>query len=299
MPSAIRIQNVRKRYGALQALDGVSLSIEPGEIFGLLGPNGAGKTTLISVVAGLARADSGSVQVMGADVVTDYRAARRMLGVVPQELVFDPFFTVREALDIQSGYFGIRNNGDWIEEIMHNLDLTSKADANMRSLSGGMKRRVLVAQALVHKPPVIVLDEPTAGVDVELRQSLWSFVRRLNHDGHTIVLTTHYLEEAELLCGRIGMLKAGRIVALDSTRNLLENFSGLRLKLRLDGAELPTGHSFKVLAQVDDLFTLKLDDFVELESVLAKVREAGIAIREFDLQPPDLEEVFVRIMKRH
>ncbi len=299
MPSAIRIQNVRKRYGTLQALDGVSLSIEPGEIFGLLGPNGAGKTTLISVVAGLARADSGSVQVMGADVVTDYRAARRMLGVVPQELVFDPFFTVREALDIQSGYFGIRNNGDWIEEIMHNLGLTSKADANMRSLSGGMKRRVLVAQALVHKPPVIVLDEPTAGVDVELRQSLWSFVRRLNHDGHTIVLTTHYLEEAELLCGRIGMLKAGRIVALDSTRNLLENFSGLRLKLRLDGAELPTGHPFKVLAQVDDLFTLKLDDFVELESVLAKVREAGIAIREFDLQPPDLEEVFVRIMKRH
>lgn len=299
MSSAIRIQDVRKRYGALQALDGVSLSIEPGEIFGLLGPNGAGKTTLISVVAGLARADSGSVQVMGADVVTDYRAARRNLGVVPQELVFDPFFTVREALDIQSGYFGIRKNGDWIDEILHNLDLTSKANANMRSLSGGMKRRVLVAQALVHKPPVIVLDEPTAGVDVELRQSLWNFVRRLNHDGHTIVLTTHYLEEAELLCGRIGMMKAGRIVALDSTRNLLENFSGLQLKLRLDGAELPTGNTFKVLDQIDDLFTLALDDFVELESVLAKIREAGMTIREFDLQPPDLEEVFVRIMKRH
>lgn len=299
MSSAIRIQDVRKRYGALQALDGVSLSIEPGEIFGLLGPNGAGKTTLISVVAGLARADSGSVQVMGADVVTDYRAARRSLGVVPQELVFDPFFTVREALDIQSGYFGIRKNGDWIDEILHNLDLTSKANANMRSLSGGMKRRVLVAQALVHKPPVIVLDEPTAGVDVELRQSLWNFVRRLNHDGHTIVLTTHYLEEAELLCGRIGMMKAGRIVALDSTRSLLENFSGLQLKLRLDGTELPTGNSFKVLAQNDDLFTLALDDFVELESVLAKIRETGMTIREFDLQPPDLEEVFVRIMKRH
>ena len=299
MPSAIRIQDVHKRYGALQALDGVSLSIEPGEIFGLLGPNGAGKTTLISVVAGLARADSGSVQVMGADVVTDYRSARRNLGVVPQELVFDPFFTVREALDIQSGYFGIRKNGDWIDEILHNLDLTSKANANMRSLSGGMKRRVLVAQALVHKPPVIVLDEPTAGVDVELRQSLWKFVRRLNHDGHTIVLTTHYLEEAELLCGRIGMMKAGRIIALDSTRNLLENFSGLQLKLRLDGAELPAGNSFKVLAQNDDLFTLALDDFVELESVLARIREAGMTIREFDLQPPDLEEVFVRIMKRH
>ncbi len=299
MPSAIQILDVHKRYGSLRALDGVSLDIAAGEIFGLLGPNGAGKTTLISVVAGLARADSGSVKVMGADVVADYREARRMLGVVPQELVFDPFFTVREALDIQSGYFGIRDNGNWVEEVMHNLDLTSKADVNMRLLSGGMKRRVLIAQALVHKPPVIVLDEPTAGVDVELRQSLWNFVRRLNRDGHTIVLTTHYLEEAELLCGRIGMLKAGRIVALDTTRNLLENFSGLQLKLRLDGAGLPQGHSFKVLAQDGDFYTLQLEDFAGLEAVLAGLRQAGITIREFDLQPPDLEEVFVRTMRRH
>lgn len=297
MPTAIRIRNVYKRYGALQALDGVSLDIEQGEIFGLLGPNGAGKTTLISVVAGLARSDSGSVEVMGADVVTDYRAARRMLGVVPQELVFDPFFTVREALDIQSGYFGIRDNGSWIEEVMDNLDLTSKAGSNMRALSGGMKRRVLIAQALVHKPPVIVLDEPTAGVDVELRQSLWSFVRRLNRDGHTIVLTTHYLEEAELLCGRIGMLKAGRIVALDTTRNLLKNFSGLQLKLRLDRPELPQGHSFSVVSQDGDLFALKLENFGELEVVLAGLRKAGIVILELDLQPPDLEEVFVRTMR--
>lgn len=297
MPIAIRIQNVYKRYGALQALDGVSLEIEQGEIFGLLGPNGAGKTTLISVVAGLARADSGTVEVMGADVVTDYRAARRMLGVVPQELVFDPFFTVREALDIQSGYFGIRDNGNWIDEVMHNLDLTSKAASNMRSLSGGMKRRVLIAQALVHKPPVIVLDEPTAGVDVELRQSLWNFVRRLNRDGHTIVLTTHYLEEAELLCGRIGMLKAGRIVALDTTRNLLEDFSGLQLKLRLDRPALPPGHSFRVVSQDGDLFELKLESFGELEKVLAGLREAGIVILELDLQPPDLEDVFVRTMR--
>lgn len=299
MPSAIRIQNVHKRYGALHALDGVSLTIEQGEVFGLLGPNGAGKTTLISVIAGLTRADSGSVQVMGADVVADYRAARSMLGVVPQELVFDPFFTVREALDIQSGYFGIRDNGDWIDEILHNLDLTSKAGANMRSLSGGMKRRVLIAQALVHKPPVIVLDEPTAGVDVELRQSLWSFVRRLNRDGHTIVLTTHYLEEAEMLCGRIGMLKSGRIVALDTTRNLLENFSGLQLKLRLDRPELPKESAFKVISQEGDLFTLRLEDFGELEIVLAALRKAGIVILELDLQPPDLEEVFVRTMRRH
>jgi ABC-2 type transport system ATP-binding protein len=208
----------------VQALEGVSLSVEPGEFFGLLGPNGAGKTTLINVIAGLTRADAGAASVMGADVVGAYRRARRMLGVVPQELVFDPFFTVRETLRIQSGYFGIRNNDAWIDEVMQHLDLAAKADANMRALSGGMKRRVLVAQALVHKPPVIVLDEPTAGVDVELRQGLWQFVRRLNREGHTVVLTTHYLEEAEQHCGRIAMLKAGRIVALDSTRNLIARF---------------------------------------------------------------------------
>ena len=220
------MREVEKRYGALRALAGVSLAVRQGEFFGLLGPNGAGKTTLISIIAGLARADAGSVAVMGADVSADYRRARRMLGVVPQELVFDPFFSVRETLRLQSGYFGIRRNDAWIDEVMHHLDLDAKADANMRSLSGGMKRRVLVAQALVHKPPVIVLDEPTAGVDVELRQGLWQFVRRLNRDGHTIVLTTHYLEEAEAQCGRIAMLKAGRIVALDTTENLLASFTG-------------------------------------------------------------------------
>jgi ABC-2 type transport system ATP-binding protein len=163
---------------------------------------------------------------MGIDVQSTHREARRMLGVVPQELVFDPFFTVRETLRFQSGYFGIRNNDAWIDEIMANLDLTGKADSNMRSLSGGMKRRVLVAQALVHRPPVIVLDEPTAGVDVELRQSLWQFISRLNEDGHTIVLTTHYLEEAEALCQRIAMLKQGKVVALDTTTNLLSRFGG-------------------------------------------------------------------------
>ena len=205
----------------------MSLAIERGEFFGLLGPNGAGKTTLISVIAGLVRADAGTASVMGADVRADYRRARRLLGVVPQELVFDPFFTVRETLRFQSGYFGLRRNDAWIDEVMHHLDLDEKADVNMRALSGGMKRRVLVAQALVHRPPVIVLDEPTAGVDVELRQGLWQFVQRLNADGHTIVLTTHYLEEAEQHCGRIAMLKAGRIVALDSTRNLLASSSDL------------------------------------------------------------------------
>jgi ABC-2 type transport system ATP-binding protein len=277
----------------------VSLSIPQGEFFGLLGPNGAGKTTLISVVAGLVRPNGGSVSVMGADVGTDYRRSRRMLGVVPQELVFDPFFTVRETLRFQAGYFGIRASDPWIDEVMHHLDLESKAEVNMRALSGGMKRRVLVAQALVHKPPVIVLDEPTAGVDVELRQGLWAFVRRLNRDGHTVVLTTHYLEEAESLCTRIAMLKAGRVVALDSTRNLLAAFSGLYLRLGMDRERLPEAFASRVVARDGERVTLRLDGYAELETVLAQLRQAGLAIKEFELQQPDLEEVFVSVMERH
>src|SRR3989442_15579066 len=234
MPAAVEVVGVARRFGAVQALAGVDLVVAEGEFFGLLGPNGAGKTTLISIIAGLTRADRGTARILGHDVVADYRNARRALGVVPQELVFDPFFTVRETLEIQSGYFGLRNNGAWIDEILHHLDLTGKADANMRALPGGMKRRVLVGQALVHKPPVIVLDEPTAGVDVELRQSLWGFIRKLNRDGHTIILTTHYLEEAEALCGRIAMLKAGKVVALDTKRNLLSTFAGLTVRLTAD-----------------------------------------------------------------
>ena len=225
MTAAIEVRSVVKRYGSFEALRGVSLSIERGEFFGLLGPNGAGKTTLISIIAGLARPSAGEVSVMGHDVTRDFREARRALGVVPQELVFDPFFTVREMLRLTSGYYGIRANDDWIDELLANLDLTDKADANMRALSGGMKRRVL--------------DEPTAGVDVELRQSLWQFIRRLNDDGHTNVLTTHYLEEAQELCGRIAMLKQGQVVALDDTRALLHRFPGHRLQLSLAEAPLP------------------------------------------------------------
>ncbi len=260
----------------------MTLSVAKGEFFGLLGPNGAGKTTLINCIAGLARADAGAVTVMGADTVADYRRARRMLGVVPQELVFAPFFTVRETLRIQSGYFGIRGNDAWIEEVMEHLDLSGKADANMRSLSGGMKRRVLVAQALVHKPPVIVLDEPTAGVDVELRQGLWQFVRRLNRDGHTIVLTTHYLEEAELHCDRIAMLKAGRIVALDSTRNLLARFAGSRTTVR-------------VVARDGARSTLEIEGYGQLEHELARLRERGVDIADLEIERPDLEQVFLRL----
>src|SRR5438445_1089886 len=287
---AIEARDVVKRYPGVTALDRVSLRIEPGEIFGLLGPNGAGKTTLISIVAGLTRASSGRVTVMGRDVVSDYRLARRCLGVVPQELVFDPFFSVRETLRIQSGYFGLRHNDAWIDEVIANLDLGAKADANMRSLSGGMKRRVLVAQALVHRPPVIVLDEPTAGVDVELRQTLWSFVRELNAAGHTIMLTTHYLEEAQLLCSRIAMMKEGRIVALDSTANLLAEFSERVLRVKLEGCELPGSLAQGATRDAAGWWRVPVADMAHVEQALARLREAGATVASLEVAEPELEE---------
>lgn len=297
MLPAIDVRQARKRYGQLQALDGVDLRIEQGEFFGLLGPNGAGKTTLINLLAGLALPDDGQLSVLGHDVVKQYRASRRLLGVVPQELVFDPFFTVRETLRMQSGFFGLRHNDTWIDEVMHHLDLTGKADTNMRRLSGGMKRRVLVAQALVHKPPVIVLDEPTAGVDVELRQSLWRFIQQLNRDGHTILLTTHYLEEAEALCTRIAMLKHGRIVALDSTLNLLSSLAGCRVRLKIAGY-LPATLLPQVVEQAEGDYLLTLPSYQALESMLAELRVAGTTVQEMTLQQPDLEEVFLRLVGR-
>jgi ABC-2 type transport system ATP-binding protein len=298
MQAAIDVSSVVKRYGDFEALRGVTLEIGQGEFFGLLGPNGAGKTSLISIIAGLNRPTEGRVRVMGHDVVADYRAARRALGVVPQELVFDPFFTVRESLRITSGYYGIRRNDPWIDEILAALDLADKADTNMRALSGGMKRRVLVAQALVHRPPVIVLDEPTAGVDVQLRQTLWQFVRRLNRDGHTIVLTTHYLEEAQELCQRIAMLKQGRIVALDRTANLLRRFAGGTLSLRVSGAPVPAALAPSLVGEPDPdgRLRLRVEDFDEVEPLLAALRESGAHIEEMELSHTDLEDVFVRIM---
>jgi len=292
---AVAVSDVARRFGSVQALDGVDLAVEEGEFFGLLGPNGAGKTTLISIMAGLTRPDRGAIRILGQDVIADYRKTRRNLGVVPQELVFDPFFSVRETLQMQAGYFGLRRNDAWIDEILHHLDLTGKANANMRSLSGGMKRRVLVGQALVHKPPVIVLDEPTAGVDVELRQSLWGFIRKLNRDGHTIMLTTHYLEEAEALCGRIAMLKAGRVVALDTTQNLLAQFAGLTV--RLAAARVPASWQARIVKQDAGLFHIGLEDYAELETLLAALRSENIAIVELALAETDLEQVFLRIMK--
>ena len=299
MTPAIEIKQVHKHFGAVHALGGVDIEINPGEFFALLGPNGAGKTTLISILAGLTLASSGSARVMGHDVVTDYRETRRMLGVVPQELVFDPFFTVREALAIQSGYYGLKNNAAWVDEILHHLDLTSKADTNMRALSGGMKRRVLVAQALVHKPPVIILDEPTAGVDVELRQALWRFIQQLNRDGHTIVLTTHHLDEAEELCSRVAMLKQGKVVALDSTRNLVNSISGCSVRLRLMPDALPAALQPLLSSASEAGYILALKDYSQIESVLAALRVAHVQVLEMQLLQPDLEEVFVKIMARH
>ena len=296
---AVSFQGVAKTYtgarGTVRALDGVSFDIEEGEFFGLLGPNGAGKTTLISVLAGLSRATSGRVTVMGHDVVADYAAARRALGIVPQELVFDPFFNVREALRIQSGYFGVRDNEAWIDELLQGLGLADKAGANMRQLSGGMKRRVLVAQALVHRPPVIVLDEPTAGVDVELRQTLWHFVAQLNKQGHTVLLTTHYLEEAEALCGRIAMLKQGRVVALDRTANLLANAAGSVLRFKTDDA-LPADLAERARV-TGRIAQVPARDAAGVEAVLARLREAGVRIEDLEIGRADLEDVFLSIMQ--
>lgn len=295
---AVSFQSVSKTYSTLRgpfhALSEVSLDIEEGEFFGLLGPNGAGKTTLISILAGLTRASSGSVAVLGHDVQQDYAAARRQLGVVPQELVFDPFFNVREALRFQAGYFGVRASDDWIDELLANLGLADKAGANMRQLSGGMKRRVLVAQALVHKPPIIVLDEPTAGVDVELRQTLWQFIARLNREGRTVLLTTHYLEEAEALCGRIAMLKNGRVVALERTSELLKAATGSMLQFKTD-SELPLALALQARV-TGRIVQLPAQDAGEIEHHLAALRQAGVPVHDMEIRRPDLEDVFLQVM---
>jgi len=299
---AISFQSVSKTYPStrsqtgpgVRALDDVSFDIQPGEFFGLLGPNGAGKTSLISILAGLSRASSGTVKVHGSDVLTDYANARRKLGVVPQELVFDPFFTVREALRIQSGYFGIRNNEGWIDELLDSLGLADKAHANMRQLSGGMKRRVLVAQALVHKPRVIVLDEPTAGVDVELRQTLWQFIAKLNKQGSTVLLTTHYLEEAEALCSRIAMLKQGRVVALAQTSELLKAASSNVLRFKID-SELPRqlADQARITGRI---VQFPASNAREIEQYLAAIREAGLVAEDVEIRKADLEDVFLDVM---
>ena len=296
--AAISFQSVSKTFtnarGTFTALDQVSFDIQAGEFFGLLGPNGAGKTTLISILAGLLKSSGGAIRVHDLDVQTQSQQVRKLLGVVPQELVFDPFFTVREALTFQSGYFGVTGNDAWIDELLENLGLADKANHNMRQLSGGMKRRVLVAQALVHKPPVIVLDEPTAGVDVELRQTLWQFIARLNREGHTVLLTTHYLEEAEALCSRIAMLKLGKVVALDNTSTLLKNASSNLLRFKLD-AQLPP--ELAAQARVTGrIVQFPANDAAQIEHYLAAVRSAGLIAEDVEIRKADLEDVFLDVM---
>ncbi len=297
-PAAIAFRGVTKIHhtpkGPFEALGGVSLDVAPGEIFGLLGPNGAGKTTLISILAGLTRATAGTASVLGHDVVADAPQARRLLGVVPQELVFDPFFSLREALRIQSGYFGLRRNDDWIDDLLHSLGLADKANANMRQLSGGMKRRAMVAQALVHKPKVIVLDEPTAGVDVELRQTLWQFVSRLNREGSTVLLTTHYLEEAEALCSRIAMIKRGQVVALAKTSELLSRASSNVLRFKLD---TPLPPALAAVARVTGrVVQLPAPTAADVEHALSAIRQAGGRVEDIEIRKADLEDVFLDVM---
>ncbi|PPC80948.1 MAG: ABC transporter ATP-binding protein [Methylotenera sp.] len=294
---AIQIRDLHKHFGALHALKGVDLTIEQGEFFALLGPNGAGKSTLINILAGLIAPSLGSISVMGFDVQQQYQQARQLLGVVPQELVFDPFFNVREMLRFQAGYFGLgRENDAWVDEVLEGLGLADKAHTNMRKLSGGMKRRALIAQALAHKPPVIVLDEPTAGVDVELRQMLWEFIKKLNRDGHTIILTTHYLEEAETLCSRVGMMKQGQIVALDSTASLLNKFAGKHLRLTLGEVQLPDEVGRLVRHVESGVYTFALSDMTQIEYVLSSLRAHGIKVIDMQLNEADLEDVFLSLV---
>ncbi|MHB8534291.1 MAG: ABC transporter ATP-binding protein [Sulfuricaulis sp.] len=301
--SAISISGLHKNYPGVHALKGIDLSIERGEFFGLLGQNGAGKSTLINIIAGLTRFNAGRVSVLDRDVVADYRHARRLIGVVPQELTFDPFFNVREVLRIQSGYFGLRHNDAWIDELLTALMLNEKAGTNMRALSGGMKRRVMIAQALVHRPEVVVLDEPTAGVDVQLRKSLWTFINKLHREGHTIVLTTHYLEEAEALCERIAILKNGEIAALDTKSALMARGIGHTRRICITTQEplesLPEALVPKMLRHEGNQLELQLDKTADsVIAALDALRSRGAVITDFSMEGADLEDVFVELTGR-
>lgn len=301
MAVAVSIQGVHKHFGTLHALNDITFDVPQGSFFGLLGPNGAGKSTLINIMAGLSRADAGSISIMGHDVVQDFRLARHALGVVPQELVYDPFFTVREILKLQSGYFGHGSeNKPWIEELIETLSLSDKADSNLHDLSGGMKRRVLIAQALVHKPAVVVLDEPTAGVDVELRQALWRFTRRLHDDGSTIVLTTHYLEEAEALCEEIAILNRGEVVALDSKQGLLSRCPYRTLHITVDKAAdqlkgmLPEYLQPLLVDTHKNGISFRLHKTEhQISDVLEALKNTGLNVMDLYTEEAGLEEVFL------
>ena len=296
----VRLRGLTKRYGDFQALDRVDLDFRPGEILALLGPNGAGKTTLISIVAGLVRASSGSAEVLGRDVVLDYRFTRRAIGLVPQEINFDPFFTVEETLRIQAGYFGVRLSGERLEEILLALDLGGKRHANTRSLSGGMKRRLLIGKALVHEPRILFLDEPTAGVDVKLRQALWAYVRRLQGRGTTIVLTTHYLEEAEELADRVAVIDRGRILLVEEKRRLLERQASKTLRVTLTAPLLALPEPLATLGarlEADGrVLAVEVPPGGSFGPVLEAVAEARLPIGDVETRRATLEDVFVSVL---
>jgi ABC-2 type transport system ATP-binding protein len=302
MDAAVSISHVHKYYDQLHALQGIDFEIPKGSFFGLLGPNGAGKSTLINIMGGLVRPTQGSVRIMGYDVRHQWRAARHSLGLVPQELVVDPFFNVSEFLRLQAGYFGLGSeNKPWLDELLQILNLTEKAKTNLYHLSGGMKRRVLIAQALVHKPPVVVLDEPTAGVDVELRKALWNFTHQLHQNGHTIVLTTHYLEEAENLCEQIAILNQGQLVALDQTSALLAHYPYRLLHLTLTKADvsLPTALEDKVQSFIDNELILRLHrDNDQICAIIETLRVAKIHFTDLRTEEPGLEEVFLNLTRQ-
>lgn len=300
---AISVSNLTKVYGeSLKALDDVTLEVEEGSFFGLLGPNGAGKTTLISVLGGLSAPTAGKAAVMGHDVVRDPQGSRRNIGIVPQEVVFDPFFTTRQYLLQQSSYYGIYDNHEWVDKLIDTMGLGDKANENTRKLSGGMKRRLNVAMAMVHKPKVVVLDEPTAGVDVSQRRTLWSFIRDINKDGTTVVLTTHYLEEAEELCERIVMLDSGKVIADQRTADLLGSswHHNKCMYVRLaEGQSLPEGIAHERTGEPDaqGRFHISFDEYSEVEGIAASLNKAGVTIEEMEIAPPDLEDVFISIME--
>lgn len=296
MKKAVSIQAASKYYGKLQAVNELSFNIEQGDFFGLLGPNGAGKSTLIGMISGLVRPSSGKISVMGYNVISQYAMARKSLGLVPQEIAFDPFFKVREVLNLQLGYMGgsHRKNQGWIDELLAALDLEDKADKRIKTLSGGMKRRVLIAQALVHRPPVVILDEPTAGVDVELRQKLWQLIRNLHRQGHTIILTTHYLEEAEALCDKIAVINHGELLAIDSKASLMQKCAAKQLQVWVDDLQRATAH-FE-LAPTKDSLLFAIDEQQTVAHIIQQLARHQLKIVDLQTQNPSLEEVFLKMV---
>ncbi|MCF6298707.1 MAG: ABC transporter ATP-binding protein [Thiomicrorhabdus sp.] len=295
--SAVCFHQVTKQYGDFCALKGITFNVEEGAFFGLLGPNGAGKSTLINAMSGLVIPTSGQISIQGFDVQKDYRHTRRLLGLVPQELIADPFFSIRELLELQSGYFGLTGAKQkaWVGELLERLALSDKSDANTAQLSGGMKRRVLIAMALVHRPRVLVLDEPTAGVDVDLRRTLWEFTKELHQQGHTIILTTHYLEEAEALCDKIAIMQEGKIKALDSTQALLSkhHYRYLRVTLGCSAYQLIAPLQERLVEKESNGLVFKLEKTASLSQLLAWLHESRLEVVDVSSRDASLEEVFL------